>query len=42
MSGFLWLRKYRILVTNKNDRQALDVSDLHCTFEVHKQRSQGG
>lgn len=37
----LWLRKYRILVTNKNDKQALDVSDLHCTFEVHKRRSEG-
>lgn len=30
------------MVTSKNDKQALDVSDLHCTFEVHKQRSQGG
>ena len=42
MNDFLWLRKYRILVTDKNDQQALDVSQLHCTFEVHKRRSQGG
>jgi len=41
MSGYLWLRKYRILVIDKNDEQALDVSNLHCTFEVHKRRSQG-
>lgn len=37
----LWLRKYRILITDKNDKEALDVSDLHCVFEVHKRRSQG-
>ena len=41
MMGNLWLRKYRILVVDKNDQNALDVSDLHCTFEVHKRRSQG-
>ena len=41
MSNYLWLRKYRILITDKNDKAALDVSDLHCTFEVHKRRSQG-
>lgn len=42
MSDQLWLRKYRILITDKNDQNALDVSELHCTFEVHKKRSQGG
>lgn len=42
VSDYLWLRKYRILITDKDDRNALDVSDLHCTFEVHKKRSQGG
>lgn len=41
VSDYLWLRKYRILITDKDDRNALDVSDLHCTFEVHKRRSQG-
>ena len=42
MSEQLWLRKYRILITDKNDNNALDVSELHCVFEVHKKRSQGG
>ena len=40
MSNYLWLRKYRILVANKEEN-ALDVSNLHCTFEVHKRRAQG-
>ncbi len=41
-SGALWMRKWRILVTDAQDNEALNVSDLHCTFEVHKKRSQGG
>lgn len=41
-NGALWLRKYKILVTDKNDEEALNVSDLHCTFEVHKKRDRGG
>lgn len=35
----LWLRKWRILITDANDKKALDVSDLHCTFSVEKKRS---
>jgi hypothetical protein len=41
-SGALWLRKWRILVTDAQDNEALNVSDLHCTFEVHKKRNNGG
>lgn len=41
-NGAFWLRKYKILVTDKNDEEALNVSDLHCTFEVHKKRDRGG
>jgi hypothetical protein len=33
-----WLRKWRILITDKNDKAALNVSDLHCKFEVHIRR----
>lgn len=38
----LWIRKWHILVTTGADTDengketALDISDLHCTFEVHK------
>lgn len=38
----LWLRKWKILVIDANDNEALNVSDLHCTFEVHKSRDRGG
>lgn len=41
-SGALWMRKWRILVTDAQDNEALNVSDLHCTFEVHKKRNKGG
>lgn len=42
MSNYLWNRKWKILITDKDDREALNMSDLHCTFEVHKRPSQGG
>lgn len=42
MSSRLWIRKWRILVTDKNDNEALNISNLHCTFEVHKKRARGG
>jgi hypothetical protein len=42
MSNFLWNRKWKILITDKNDKEALNMSDLHCTFEVHKRPAQGG
>lgn len=36
----LWIRKWHILVTTGNaeggEETALDVSDLHCSFEIHK------
>ena len=41
-SGALWIRKYKILVTDAQDKEALNVSELHCTFEVHKRRGRGG
>lgn len=41
-AGALWLRKYKILVVDANDHEALNVSDLHCTFEVHKSRAKNG
>lgn len=42
LDGKLWLRKWKILVTDAQDNEALNVSDLHCVFEVHKQRDKGG
>lgn len=42
MSNYLWNRKWKILITDKNDKEALNMNDLHCTFEVHKRPSQGG
>ena len=47
-NGSLWIRKYRILVSKANkegdskEEEALNVSDLHCSFEVHKKRERGG
>lgn len=38
----LWLRKWKILVTDKDDKEALNVSDLHCKFEVHKKKDKNG
>jgi hypothetical protein len=44
----LWLRKWHILVstgadTDENGEEtALDVSNLHCTFEIHKARGKQG
>lgn len=38
----LWGRRWRILVTDKEDAEALNVSDLHCIFEVHKKMERGG
>lgn len=38
----LWGRMWRILVTDKDDVEALNVSDLHCKFEVHKKMERGG
>lgn len=40
--GGLWLRKWKILVTDAQDNEALNVSDLHCTFEVHKGMGRDG
>ena len=40
--SYLWMRKWRILITDENDQKALDVSELHCTFTVKKRRAQGG
>lgn len=42
MSSYLWQRKWRIIVTDENDEKALDVSEMHCHFEVRKRRAQGG
>lgn len=42
MNGQLWGRRWRILVSrpatkdNPNEEEALNVSELHCTFEIHK------
>lgn len=50
-AGKLWIRKYRILVSkpggtddngNAQEEEALNVSNLHCTFEIHKSRERGG
>ena len=35
MSNFLYGRKYRVLVADK-DNTALDVSNLRCTFRIEK------
>lgn len=52
MSQYLWGRKYRIQVVTGMEKDedgketgneiALDVSNLHCVFEVHKKRDEGG
>lgn len=48
MNGQLWGRRWRILVSrpatkdNPNEEEALNVSELHCTFEIHKKRGKGG
>lgn len=42
MNGALWIRKWKILVADKDDNEALNVSDLHCTFEVHKSHEKNG
>lgn len=42
MSSYLWQRKWRIVVTDEHDEKALDVSEMHCRFEVRKRRVQGG
>ena len=34
----IWLRKWRVLVTDAKDEVALDVSDLHITFEARYAR----
>lgn len=47
-NGALWIRKYKILVAKANkdgegkEEEALNVSDLHCSFEVHKKKAKGG
>lgn len=41
-AGSLWIRKWKIVVADADDKEALNVSDLHCTFEVHKKRDKGG
>ncbi len=46
----LWIRKWHILVSTgakegdaeNNQETALDVSNLHCTFEVHKAKGKQG
>ena len=36
MSNFLWMRKWKILVVDAQDNEALNVSDLHVKFKVKK------
>ena len=36
MSSYLWIRKWRILVVDAQDKEALNVSDLHIKFVVKK------
>lgn len=38
MSNYLWMRKWRILVVDAQDKEALNVSDLHVKFSVKKSR----
>ena len=38
MSGFLWMRKWRVLVIDAQDKEALNVSDLRIKFTVKKSR----
>lgn len=35
----LWIRKWRILVMDKNDKEALNLSELHCTFSITKKKA---
>lgn len=38
MSNYLWMRKWKILVIDAQDKEALNVSDLHVKFKVKKSR----
>lgn len=38
MSSYLWMRKWKILVVDAQDKEALNVSDLHVKFTVKKSR----
>lgn len=38
MSNYLWMRKWKILVIDAQDKEALNVSDLHVKFMVKKSR----
>lgn len=38
MSAPLWLRKYRVVITDENDQNALDVSNLRVVFDIKKAR----
>ena len=38
MSSYLWMRKWKILVVDDQDKEALNVSDLHVKFTVKKSR----
>jgi len=37
-TGNLWIRKWEVIIADKNDDQAWNVSDLRITFEVHRER----
>lgn len=38
MSNHLWMRKWKILVTDKQDNEALNVSDLRVVFSIKRSR----
>lgn len=38
MSDYLWMRKWKILVIDKQDKEALNVSDLRVVFSVKRQK----
>lgn len=38
MSKYLWMRKWKILVVDAQDKEALNVSDLHVKFTIKKSR----
>lgn len=38
MSNYLWMRKWKILVTDKQDKEALNVSDLRVVFNIRRAR----
>ncbi len=37
-TGALWIRKWEVIIADKNDEEAWNVSDLRVTFEVHRER----